>query len=141
MKTVTIDQAKLNSVKTLYVGSHSPDGKMCLMEAEAYVHNRPWSDRDEDICPVLGTYGRTLNDQMPDTERVRLLQFLGGLMGTRSTWGVEQKRTFLFADYAVRRFAPVAMRALNREDLAVRLEAVPQIVDTASAIVGRDVAR
>src|SRR5258708_29842348 len=68
---------------TLAHGRHeNRDDGLCLMEAVAWFAGKPHSDRPPCVSPVLGAYGRTLNDILPDIPRQELKQFIPRLPGT-----------------------------------------------------------
>ena len=48
-----IDTERLQKIKTLYKGAHDPNGKMCVMEAVAYIAREPWSDHPACVSPVI----------------------------------------------------------------------------------------
>src|SRR5258708_2948327 len=76
---MTIDLETL----TLAKGAHeNRDDGLCLMEAVAWFAGRPHSDKPPCVSPVLGTYGRALNDVLPDIPRQELRQFIPQLPGT-----------------------------------------------------------
>src|SRR5574341_38370 len=93
----------------LYPGAHNPDGKMCLMEAVAYVAGEPWSDHPVCVSPALAAYGRSLNDWLPDNRRQELRRFVSLLVNTAQGSAVEQRLALFFADAAVRVFVPFAL--------------------------------
>lgn len=133
----TIDLAK---------GAHIYPGEgMCLVEAAAWVAGEPFSDHPECVCPVLAVFGRSWNDALPVEERNRILKpFILRLIGTRSTPDVEAARSFLAADWAVRVYAPVWLRAAGMDDEAAALEALPPLSSVESckaAIPALEVAR
>ena len=111
----------------LFRGAHAPDSEMCLMESVARAAGEDWSDHPQTACPVLAAYGRTLNDWLDDESRQRLVEFIPLLIGSRSTPEVELRRAYLFADTAVRRFAPFSLRAVGLDDQAAKLESLPEI--------------
>jgi len=76
----------------LFSGAHSPDGEMCVMEAVAWVAGEAWTDTPECACPVITRFAQSINDSMGDEFRQRLLPYVPRLIGTRSTWAVEQRR-------------------------------------------------
>lgn len=50
----------------LRAGAHtSPEDDMCLMEAVAFFAGERHSDRPLCACPILGEFGRGLNDCLP----------------------------------------------------------------------------
>src|SRR5260221_9786346 len=68
---------------TLAKGGHeNRDAGLCLLEAVAWFAGRPHSDKPPCVSPVLGAYGRSLNDVLPDIPRQELKQFIPRLPGT-----------------------------------------------------------
>src|SRR5258708_25727187 len=64
-------------------GAHKDrDDGLCLLEAVAWFAGRSHSDQPPCVSPVLGAYGRTLNDVLPDIPRQELKQFIPQLPGT-----------------------------------------------------------
>jgi len=116
-------------------GSHEPNNnnEMCLLEAVAWLAGEPWSDRPECCCPVLAAFGRSWNDALPASQRTALLApFAERLVGTRSTPEVQDARAFMAADWAVRVFTPVWLRAAGLVGSAETLEALP-VLDSVRA--------
>jgi hypothetical protein len=123
---------------TLDQGSHKrPEDGVCLMEAVAWVAGEQHTDVPECACPVLGAYGRQLNDRMPHEQRQRLAVFVPRLVGSRSTKAVELERMYRLADAAVRVFAPVALDARGEHDWARRLRDLDPIVDKPTALTAK----
>ena len=122
------------TVTTLKVGKHSAhSGEVCLLEAVSVLAGEVFSDTPETACPVLASFGRSLNDAMPDDEtRAILLPLIPLLVGTRDP-EKEQARAFFLADSAVRLFAPIALDAAGLLTLAHTLRYLPAIVDTETA--------
>ena len=54
------------STLILTAGQHDAGSEMCLLEAAAFQAGEPWSDHPQCVSLVLGTYGRSLNDVLPD---------------------------------------------------------------------------
>ena len=144
---------------TIKNGKHTTrEEGMCVMEAVAFAANEPHSDHPQCACPALGAYARRLNDAYwlgGDDERTKALRpAIMALVGSRSTDEVYWRRGFFFADCAVRELAPLALesRADRRErwkqpeaaallrEVALKLRAVPEIVDKASALAAMNVA-
>ena len=121
-------------MKTLQSGGHSSQsGEVCLLEAVSVLAGEVFSDHPESACPVLATFGRALNDAMPDDEtRGLLLPLVPLLIGTRDA-EKEQARAFIFADSAVRLFAPIALDAAGLTEQAQMLRNLPAIVGTKTA--------
>lgn len=72
-----------------------------------------------------------LNDWLPDDLRQRLRPYLARCLGTADD-GLDQKRSFMLADWAVRVALPVAIEPMGRER-AEKLRALPEIVDEETA--------
>jgi hypothetical protein len=114
-------------------GAHPPNDGLCLMEAVAYIAGEPHSDRPQCACPVLGAFGRHMNDGMDDAGRQALKPHIPRLVGSRSTRAVELKRGWLAADWLVHTAAPAWLRLAGLEEQASALESLPVVADRASA--------
>ena len=127
--------AELN-LETLHLlsGGHNDrhDG-VCLMEAVAWFAGEHHSARPQCSCPVLTRFGMSLNDGASDEDRQLLKPLIPKLVGTRADRSVERKRAYFLADRAVRLFAPIALRARGKVQLASELETLPPIVDESTA--------
>jgi len=67
----------------LAAGKHdSPDAGVCLLEAVSLVAGEPFTDHPACVSPVLGAFGRALNDAMPDGERQQLARLVPLLVGS-----------------------------------------------------------
>ena len=134
-------------------GAHLDREKgMCVMEAVAYLAGREHSDHPPCVCPVIGTFLRNWNDNLPDDEtRTRLLKPLVPLViGTKSTPEVEERRSYMALDWFVREHVPAwfdltprlkpsgdALRALDEiNTLAAAKKAGPVV--TAAGDAARD---
>lgn len=103
-------------------GSHKkPQQGLCVMECVAYIQGEKHTDAPVCACPVIANYCIGINDKFDQTVRDKLLTYVLRIAGSKSTLEIEQKRAFMCADYAVRKFAGIA---------------APPIVDKASALVG-----
>jgi hypothetical protein len=112
---IEIDETRLQHVMAGNIGFGSHDNiehGCCIMEAEAWIADRPWSDRDDSICPVIGAHLRSFNDNLPDdATRNRLLKpLLGRLIGSRASERVTERRAVLAADCYVRTYVPIILR-------------------------------
>lgn len=120
---------------TLEKGAHeSPDEGLCLLELAAYLAGRKHSDSPPCVCPVLAEYGRALNDALPDAERQRLIPLAIQLVGTKTSPEVERARAYLFADAAVREFAPLAFDAAGLVEEALKLRELAPVTDESAAM-------
>lgn len=107
----------------LSVGEHpTPEEGVCFYEAVAFFAGEPHSDRPKCACPVLTAYGISLNDNMPDDLRNRLLiPMIGRVAGTRDE-SSERARAEFLAMWAVNKILPLALRAEDFEAQAQALE-------------------
>ena len=133
-KTQTIDQSQLADLHLEKGGHASPINGMCFMEAVAYLTGEPHSDRPECVSPVLGSWGREVNDAMPTDRRQELKAFIPEMVGTAGD-GKDEARGFMCADFAVRVIAPMALGAAGLSDHATKLRELPEIVDKKTATV------
>jgi hypothetical protein len=49
-------------------GNGTPPTQACFMEFEAWLADKPWTDRMPCACPVIGAFMRSWNDSLPDDE-------------------------------------------------------------------------
>lgn len=93
------------------LGTHpmteAPTGNrdLCIMEAVAFVAGEPWGTRPVCASPVLAGFLRPWHDALPDEARDRLLPasvWVPRLLGSRGTPEVEERRSWLSADWLVR---------------------------------------
>jgi hypothetical protein len=97
----------ISQLPQLDSGAHEEgSGSMCAMEMVAYMERLPHSDAPECTCPVLASYVRTLNDNMNDEQRQKLLPILPMLVGTVND-DLVVKRAEFFAQAAKERFVPM----------------------------------
>jgi hypothetical protein len=138
-----IDPIKLAefNAASLAHGSHSPDdGVGCAMEWASKLAGEEWSDHPQCVCPNIASAYIRANDRMGHDFRNELLKPIVVLaLGTRATLAVEMKRMYMAVDWAVRWAGPRGLRARGREDLALRLEGLAEIVDLATAHTAREV--
>ena len=116
---------KITSI-VLAKGAHSnPDQGMCAMEAVAWLAGEPHSDHPECASPVLASYVRVLNDNMPDEQRQRLKPYLRKLLNTRDET-LEQERANVLAWASITVFAPTCLHLIGLVDHAEILKKVPK---------------
>src|SRR5258708_25926941 len=94
---------------------------MCLMEAAAWLAGRDHSDRPPCVSPVLGAFGRPLNDVLPDEPRQQLRQYLRPMLGTAGD-GKDETRSYLALDWLIRAWLPawLDLAGLAADAAAVR---------------------
>lgn len=93
-------------------GKHStPAEGLCALELVAFLDGEPHTDRPRCACELVSAFVRSINDNMPDDARQKLLPYLPRLIGTVSDHEQEQERHDYFAWQTIRVFAPAALRA------------------------------
>ena len=113
-------------------GSHqSPDEGVCLMEAVAWLACEPHTDHPDCTCPVLGAFGRGLNDCLDVERRQRLKPFIPALVGTASD-GHAEARGFMAMDWIVCTYTPAWLRLARLDTEADGLRSLPEITDVAT---------
>lgn len=99
----------------LLKGSHDfpgPEGGTCINEAAlvaaGFEYRAIRSPRDMPPCTsrVIAAYALVLNDNMPDTERARLLPFVTRILGTADSLGAEAQRAEFLVRGTVNRILP-----------------------------------
>ena len=110
---------------------HSPDEGVCLMEAVAWLAREPHSDEPKCVCPVLGAFGRGLNDCLDVERRGRLKPLIPALVGTASD-GHAEARGFMAMDWIVRTYTPAWLRLARLDSEADDLQSLPEIADAAT---------
>lgn len=137
-----INLDKLADLGPLARGSHDPGRTACIMEAAAYVAGEVWSDEPACVCPVIATFARSLNDDMPDNLRDELLRpLIPIVVETKGTRDDELRRSFIAVDFAVRHAAVLAMRAAGADDIADELAALPPIDNVEAAGATKEMMR
>ena len=129
------------------VGDYSTN-TACIMSAAVakwrLSRNEPLgiaTDKLECVCLVIRRFAIKLNDSnLFESNQHRteiLMPFLDKIIDTKSTRKVEQKRLWLCADYAVRKFAVIALRNRFPEHAKI-LETLPEIVDKATCLTAKE---
>ena len=121
------------SAFTLSKGSHySFDDGACAMELAAHLAGEPHSDHPPCVCPVLGAFVRSWNDNLPDDKRNELLKpIIPRLLNTRGSKKLETRRALMAADWLVRTHAPAWLRLAGLTAQADVLSSLPKITLTA----------
>ena len=93
-------------------------------------------DRSDDCSNVsssIRSLAIVLNDGPywdSDSQRTKmLLPIVPLLLDTKGSFELEQKRAYLYADYAVRKFAPLALHSVGLKKEAVQLAKLKKIKD------------
>jgi hypothetical protein len=129
-------QLRILDLNTLVLarGNHeSPREGMCMLEAVAYIAGEPHSDHPECVSPVIGAFLRTWNDDLGDVERQRLKPYLARVIGTRASDEVEDRRSWLCADWMVRVHTPAWLELAGMKEQATAVRALAPILSIESA--------
>lgn len=119
---------------TLAKGGHiNPEAGLCLLEAVAYVAGEPHGDHPTCTSPVLGRFGRNLNDVLPDDKRQKLRDHIPAMIGTAGD-GLDEARSYIALDWLIRVYLPtfLALHEKTREH-ATAAQSLAPIVDMATA--------
>jgi len=129
MRPVTID---LNLI-TLDTGAHKTreDG-VCLLEAVAWLAGEPHTDNPTCASPILGAYGRSLNDVLPDDKRQELKPYAPLMLGTAGD-GHDETRGYLALDWLIRTYTPAWLDVAGLATEAQALRGLRRIVDMSAA--------
>ncbi len=118
---------------TLTKGSHEDrDAGVCLLEAVAWWAEEPHSDKPACVSPILGGYGRSLNDVLPYTKRQALKPLIPLLPGT-SRDGLDETRGYLALDWLIRTYTPAWLDLAGLAEEAQTLRDLRRIVDLVAA--------
>jgi hypothetical protein len=118
---------------TLARGAHGlRDDGVCLMEAVAWWAGEEHTDHPACVSPVLGAYGRSLNDVLPDARRQELLGFVPLLPGTAGD-GRDETRSYLALDWLIRVWTPTWLELAGLAGEARALRQLRPIVDMTAA--------
>jgi hypothetical protein len=133
--TVNLEEIVLKS------GNHnSREQGVCVMEAVAWYAGEKHTDRPSCVCPVLGQYGRSINDSMDSDTRQKLKRLVPSLVVKgQSDRELMLRRAFFIAEKACTVFAAAALRDAGLPDEAVKLEAI-RVTDADSAWAARSAA-
>ena len=108
----------------LEAGKHkNSDDGVCLLELVSLLAGEPFTDHPGCVSPVLAGFGRSLNDELPDDKRQRLLPLAPRMIGTARD-GMDEARGFLALDWLVRVYLPAWLRL------------TPDLVADADALAG-----
>lgn len=131
-EAITIDKKRLERIKTLKASSHDSFRQgACILEAASYIAREPWSDHPECVCPVIGAFLRSWNDDLPDDERTALLlPLVPAIVGTRNP-ALAERRSLMAADWLVRTHTPAWLDLAGLTAQAESLRSLPEITSMA----------
>ena len=130
---------------TLAHGAHETrDDGLCLLEAVAWWAGKDHTDQPPCVSPVLGAYGRSLNDLLPETPRQLLKPYIPLLPGTAGD-GKDETRGHIALDWLIRTWIPAWLDLAGLGEEASSLRDFRRIADLAAAqavrphvLAGRD---
>jgi hypothetical protein len=95
MTTIDLESLVLES------GGHaSREQGVCLLEAVAWFAGQDHTDHPPCVSPVLGAFGRSLNDLLPQATRQELRPLIPLLPGTADD--LDEQRSYLALDWLIR---------------------------------------
>jgi hypothetical protein len=90
-----------HQVVKLMRGKHSsPAEGACVVELASMLAGERFSDRPRSVCPVIGSYMRTLNDGLDEASRQQLYPYAAAIVGTREASKVSARRARLCLEWA-----------------------------------------
>jgi len=98
----------------------------CELEAVAYVAGEAWSDHPACASPVIGAFLRSWNDQLDDTTRQTLKQYIARLVGSAGTPEQEDQRAWMALDWLVRTYTPAWLRLAGLNAQAATMAGLPE---------------
>src|SRR5271165_6128184 len=122
----------LDAITLTHGGHQSREKGTCLMEAVAWWAHETHTDHPACVSPVLGTYGRQLNDALPDSKRQQLKPFIPLLPGTAGD-GLDERRGYLALDWLIRTFTPAWLDLAGLAGEATALRDSRPVADLAAA--------
>lgn len=113
-------------------GHNTRDEGLCLLEAVAWVAGEPHTDQPACVSPVLGAFGRRLNDVLPDDKRQQLTPLIQRLPGTAGD-GLDEARGYMALDWLIRTYTPAWLDLAGLSEEAASLRELRRIVDLSAA--------
>lgn len=114
---------KPSTITRLGAGAHeSRSDGVCLLEYVAWLAGEPHTDKPRCVSPVLATFGRHLNDVLPDDLRQQLEPLAQALIGTAQQPTADQARRRLAVDWLIRTWTPtwLTLAGLHEDAAALR---------------------
>ena len=104
--------------------SDSPQNGACLLDAVSWLEYGTLGDHPECVCDVIATYGRRINDALPDAPRQRLRAYIPRLVGTVDP-DSRSLRAAAIIRHTICTVLPRMYDALRRPNIAARLRGLP----------------
>src|ERR1041385_8445030 len=102
---------------------------MCVMEAVSYVAGEPFTDHPACASPTIAAFMRSWNDRLNNDDRQKLKPWIARLVGSRGTPEIEERRKWMFADWAFRTALPMYLDQANLQEHARALRDLPAITN------------
>src|SRR5271166_4080400 len=119
---------------TLAKGLHmTREQGVCLMEAVAWWAGKDHTDHPPCVANVLGDYGRSLNDLLPDDRRQLLKPYIPLLPGTAGD-GRDETRSYIALDWLVRTWTPAFLELAGIDAADLRAHGKVDSLDAAGSI-------
>ena len=118
---------------TLAKGGHETrDDGVCLLEAVAWWAGEDHGDHPSCVSRVLGSFGRSLNDVLPDEKRQQLRPYITLMPGTAAD-GLDETRGYLALDWLIRTYTPAWLDLAGLTEEAAALRDLRRIADLVGA--------
>ena len=123
----------------LATGAHNDrsDG-LCLLEAVAWWSGETHTDHPACVSPILGAYGRAINDLLPPAKRQQLRQLIPLLPGTAAD-GLDETRSYAALDWLIRTWTPTWLDLAALKNDATALRRLHPLTDLSAARSARRV--
>lgn len=117
----------LESIRLARGAHDSPEEGTCLLEAVAFVAGEPHTDHPACASPILGAFGRSLNDVLPTEKRQDLKPLIPSILGTANQPEKDQARGLMAADWIIRTYTPAWLRLAGATAEADTLAGLPEL--------------
>lgn len=143
MSTMNQERYLEVQLKGLEKGTHKdPHVGMCAMEAASYIAGEPFSDHPLCVCPVIATFMREMNDQLPKKEREQtLMPLIPTVLGTFSvSYELKQRRILRTLLWMTQEYLPMWLDLLppkknGIEDVVKELRTLEKLEDIEKTLV------
>ncbi len=125
-----LDLSTIKLERGEHTKAQAAKGHACLLEWTAIFAGVDYGDHPTCTSPVLGAFGRSLNDGLPEEQRQRLIPFIPRLVGTAGDPAADEVRAWMATDWLVRTFTPTWLRKAGLTAHADALIALPELTST-----------
>jgi hypothetical protein len=131
-------------------GKHrSPRHGACVVELASMLAGEDFSDRPREVCPVIASFMRTVNDSVPEAQLGMLRPYAPAIVGTRggrrerrerarrcARWAVELGSPTGMAAWSVRRWVGAEQAGALAARAALRAGGIEMALTLAEALIG-----